>query len=141
MSLAIAQAASEAGKALGAGDLPAALAALDAAREHAAQGRRALKAAASGRRGLATRPGGLRDLVEAHLRQFPGAAFTPHQIGKVLSRSSGAIANALDKLVSLGTAELAADKPRSYRLTPVAPVPGPQDGGTPASAKAAPRAA
>jgi len=31
----------------------------------------------------------------------------------VLTRSSGAVANALDKLVSLGTAELPADKPRS----------------------------
>jgi len=61
-----------------------------------------LKAAASGRRHPATRPGGLRDPVEAHLRQFPDAAFTPHQIDKVLTRSSGAVANALDKLVSLG---------------------------------------
>lgn len=39
---------------------------------------------------LATRPGALRDLVEEQLRKFPGAAFTPHQIGKVLERSAGA---------------------------------------------------
>jgi hypothetical protein len=84
---AVAQAADAAGKALVAGDLPAALAALEAAREQAAQGRRVLKAAAGGRRAPATRPGGLRDLVEQHLRQFPDAAFTPHQIGKVLTRS------------------------------------------------------
>ena len=32
----------------------------------------------------ATRPGALRDLVEEHLRKFPGTAFTPHQVGKVL---------------------------------------------------------
>ena len=74
---AVAQAAAEAGKALAAGDLPAALAALEAAREQAAQGRRVLKAAASGRRGPATRPGGLRDLVEQHLRQFPGRGLHP----------------------------------------------------------------
>jgi len=42
-----AQAADAAGKALVAGDLPAALAALDAAREQDDQGRRVLKAAAS----------------------------------------------------------------------------------------------
>jgi hypothetical protein len=116
--LAIAQAADEAGKALAAGNLPAALAALDAAREQAAQGRRVIKAAASGRHAPATRPGALRDLVEEHLRKFPDTAFTPHQVGKVLTRSAGAVANALDKLVSLGTAELASDKPRSYRLAP-----------------------
>jgi hypothetical protein len=138
---AVAQAADAAGKALAAGDLPAALAALEAAREQAAQGRRVLKAAASGRRGPATRPGGLRDLVEAHLRQFPGATFTPHQIGKVLTRSSGAVANALDKLVSLGIAELASGKPRSYRLAPAAPAPAPHDSGNPGTTEATPSAA
>jgi len=113
---AIAQAAGEAGKALAAGNLDVALAALDTARDLAAQGRRAVKAAASGRRAPATRPGALRDLVEEHLRKFPDAAFTPHQVGKVLTRSAGAVANALDKLVSLGTAEMVTDKPRTYRL-------------------------
>ena len=44
----------------------------------------------------------------------------------MLTRSSGAVANALDKLVSLGTAELACDKPRSYRLAP-----GPDAAGDP----------
>ena len=135
---AVAQAAEEAGKALTAGDLPAALAALDTAREQAAQGRRVLKAAATGRHAPATRPGALRDLVEQHLRQFPEAAFTPHQIGKVLTRSSGAVANALDKLVSLGVAELASGKPRSYRLAP-APALAPRDGG-PGSAPDTPSA-
>ncbi len=96
--LAIAQAADEAGKALAAGDLPAALTALAATRDQAAHGRRVIKAAASGRRAPATRPGALRGLVEEHLRKFPDAAFTPHQVGKVLTRSAGAVANALDKL-------------------------------------------
>jgi DprA winged helix domain len=119
--LAIAEAANAAGQALAAGDLPAALAALETAREQAAQGRRAVKAAASGRRAPATRPGALRDLVEEHLRKFPDAAFTPHQVGKVLTRSAGAVANALDKLTGLGTAQMVTDKPRTYRLAPAAP--------------------
>jgi hypothetical protein len=137
--LAIARAADEAGRALAAGDLDAALAALEAAREHAACGRRAVKAAASGRHAPATRPGALRDLVEEHLRKFPEAAFTPHQVGKVLTRSAGAVANALDKLVSLGVAQMVTDKPRSYRL---APAPAPDAIGEPGtSAEAAASAA
>ena len=68
--------------------------------------------------GAATRPGALRDLVEEHLRKFPGTAFTPQQVGKVLTRSAGAVANALDKLVSLGTAQMVSDKPRTCRLAP-----------------------
>jgi hypothetical protein len=70
----------------------------------------------SGRRAPATRPGALRDLVEEHLRKFPETAFTPHQVGKVLTRLVGAVANALDKLVSLGVAQMVTDKPRTYRL-------------------------
>jgi hypothetical protein len=128
--LAIAQAADEAGKALAAGDLPAALAALDAAREQAACGRRVLKAAASGRHAPATRPGALRDLVEEHLRKFPDTAFTPHQVGKVLTRSAGAVANALDKLTALGTAQMVTDKPRTYQL---ATAPAPDEAGGPAA--------
>ena len=119
--LAIAKAADEASKALAAGDLDAALEHLDVVREQAACGRRAVKAAASGRRATATRPGALRGLVEDHLRKFPDAAFTPHQVGKVLTRSAGAVANALDKLVSLGVAQMVTDKPRTYRLAPAAP--------------------
>jgi len=139
--LAITQAAGEAGKALAAGDLPAALAALEAVRDQAAQGRRALKAAASGRRAPATRPGALRDLVEEHLRKFPGTAFTPHQVGKVLTRSAGAVANALDKLTGLGVAQMATDKPRSYRLAPAAPAPAPDTAGSPGTSAEAARSA
>jgi len=141
---AIAQAADEAGKALAAGNLDVALAALDTARDLAAQGRRVLKAAASGRRAPATRPGALRDLVEEHLRKFPDTAFTPHQVGKVLTRSAGAVANALDKLVGLGTAQMVTDKPRTYQLATAAPeaAPAPDAAGDPAaSAEAAPSAA
>ena len=95
--------------------------------------RRAIKAAASGRRAPATRPGALHDLVEEHLRKFPGTAFTPHQVGKVLTRLAGAVANALDKLVSFGTAEMVTDKPRTYRLAPAAPAPAPDAAGDPAA--------
>ena len=140
--LAITQAADDAGKALASGDLDAALAALEAAREQAAQGRRAVKAAASGRRAPSTRPGALRNLVEEHLRKFPDAAFTPHQVGKALTRSAGAVANALDKLTALGTAQMITDKPRTYRLAPAAPEPAPDAAGDPGtSAEAAPSAA
>jgi hypothetical protein len=141
---AIAQAAAEAGQALAAGNLDAALAALEAARDLAAQGRRVIKAAASGRRAPATRPGALRELVEEHLRKYPETAFTPHQVGKVLTRSAGAVANALDKLVSLGVAQMVTDKPRTYRLAAAAPdAPlAPDAGGDPAaSAEATPSAA
>jgi hypothetical protein len=86
------------------------------------------------------RPGALRDLVEEHLRKFPETAFTPHQVGKVLTRSAGAVANALDKLVGLGTAEMVTDKPRTYRLAPAAPAPdavgGPAAGAEPAASAA-----
>ena len=122
--LAIAQAA--------AGDLDAALAALETARERAARGRRAVKAAGGGRRAPATRTGVLRGLVEEYLRKFPEEAFTPYQVGKVLTRSVGAVANALDKLVSLGTAQLVTDKPRAYRLAHAAPAPAPTQPATPA---------
>jgi len=48
----------------------------------------------------------------------------------VLTRSAGAVANALDKLVGLGGAELVTDKPRSFRLA-AAPAPAPDAGGDP----------
>jgi hypothetical protein len=38
---------------------------------------------------------------------YPGASFTPHQIGKVLPWSAGVVANAMDKMASLGVTELA----------------------------------
>jgi hypothetical protein len=38
---------------------------------------------------------------------YPGASFTPHQIGKVLPWSAGVVARAMDKMASLGVTELA----------------------------------
>jgi hypothetical protein len=97
------------------GHLRAALAGLDEIYEQAAQARRELKAALGGRNAPAARPGGLRDKVLAHLAAHPDGEFTPHEIHKVLSHSSGAIANALDTLVKHGEAELATEKPRRFR--------------------------
>jgi len=111
----------------GRGDAAAALATTDAVCAAAAQGRRLLKAAASGRKprgtGPAARPGQLRDLVAAHLTAHPDADFTPHQIGRVLARSSGAVANALDKLTALGQAQMTCEKPRRYQAAASAPAP------------------
>ena len=77
----------------------AALAGIEEACEQASQARRTLKAVTGGRKAPAVKPGALRELVAAHLRDHPAGNFTPHQIGKKLARSSGAVANALDTLV------------------------------------------
>jgi hypothetical protein len=117
------------------GHLRAALAGLDEIYEQAAQGRRELKAAIGGRMAPAARPGGLRDKVLSHLDAHPGGEFTPHEIHKVLNHSSGAIANALDTLVNLGEAELAADKPRRFRRAARPDAAAPGTGGAASSEK------
>ena len=43
----------------------------------------------------------------------------------MLTRSAGAVANALDKLTALGTAQMVTDKPRTYQFAPAAPAPAP----------------
>jgi hypothetical protein len=48
----------------------------------------------------------------------------------VLTRSAGAVANTLDKLVSLGTAHMITDKLRTY---PLAPASAPDTVGDPAA--------
>jgi hypothetical protein len=117
--------------ALEAGDLGGARRAFQEIRDQAAEAMRAVKtaAASSGRTG--TRPGQLRDLVAGYLCEHPGQEFTPHAIGKALERSSGAVANALDRLVSLGQAALSNERPRRYRhagQTPAAsPAPAAHD--------------
>ena len=126
----VASAAAQAAEMLDGGDTAAALAAMDTICATAAQSRRLLKAAASGRKPRGTtspaaRPGQLRDLVAAHLAGHPDTDFTPHAIGRVLSRSSGAVANALDRLTALGQAQLTSDKPRRYRHQATAATPAP----------------
>ncbi|UZJ33460.1 helix-turn-helix domain-containing protein [Streptomyces endophytica] len=62
-------------------------------------------------------PGALRQMVIDHLQAHPDEAFTATRISRIIERSSGAIANALDKLVSQGIAEQVNDQPRTFRLT------------------------
>ncbi|AJC59519.1 helix-turn-helix domain-containing protein [Streptomyces sp. 769] len=61
-------------------------------------------------------PGALRQMVIDHLHAHPDEAFTATRISRVIEKSSGAIANALTKLVGLGIAEQATDQPRTFRL-------------------------
>lgn len=66
--------------------------------------------------------GALRQQVLTHLNLHPGQTFTPGEIGRALGgRSSGAVANACDKLTADGHAELACEKPRRFRATHPAP--------------------
>ncbi|WTW98195.1 hypothetical protein OG216_34815 [Streptomycetaceae bacterium NBC_01309] len=67
--------------------------------------------------------GALRQLVFEHLNTHPAQAFTPGEIGRAIGgRSSGAVANACDKLTADGLVELACEKPRRFRA------PGPTSG-------------
>jgi hypothetical protein len=113
----LAAAALQAAAVLRDGQVAAALPALEAITGAAAQARRLVRSAASGRRtrGGAARPGQLRDLVAGHLAAYPDAEFTPHAVGRVLGRSSGAVANALDRLTALGQAQLTSEHPRRYK--------------------------
>ncbi|GGT43800.1 hypothetical protein ACFFV7_33255 [Nonomuraea spiralis] len=63
----------------------------------------------------ASRP--LRPDVAAHLMKHPSLAFTANEIAKVLGRSSGAVANALDTLARNGEAELVSERPNRFRAT------------------------
>lgn len=58
-------------------------------------------------------PGALRGIVEDYLRDNSGE-FSPNAIGKALNRSSGAVHNALEKLVESGYAVRTSDKPKRY---------------------------
>src|SRR5262249_14242378 len=59
----------------------------------------------------------LRTIVRDFLAAPPGHEFTPTTISREIGRSSGAIGNALDKLVISGEAILVKDAPRIY-MTP-----------------------
>lgn len=60
-------------------------------------------------------PGALRGMVEDYLRDNSGE-FSPNAIGKALNRSSGAVHNALEKLVGSGYAVRTSDRPKKYSL-------------------------
>jgi hypothetical protein len=60
--------------------------------------------------------GELYALVAQVLATNPELTYTPAQIGNMMRRSPGAIANALVKLVDHGTARLVVTKPKTYQL-------------------------
>lgn len=75
------------------------------------------KAASSGSKNSRLGPGGLDKLVLDHMRKHKGdAPQTASAIGKVIERSSGAVANCLVRLEKQGKVRLAKPKPRSYEL-------------------------
>lgn len=61
-------------------------------------------------------PGGLAQLVAAALARHPDIDYTPTQLSHLLGgRSSGAITNALEKMIKDGVAVRTCDKPKRYR--------------------------
>ena len=60
--------------------------------------------------------GGLASLVIEHMKLNPKAEFTPSELGHVLNRSGGAVANALDKFKSEGDVVQTSEKPKRYRF-------------------------
>jgi len=58
--------------------------------------------------------GALRGMVEDYLTEHPGEQFSPSAIGRALQRSSGAVTNALNKLVANGYAVQTQDKPKRF---------------------------
>lgn len=59
--------------------------------------------------------GALRDAVRQHLLDHPDSTFTPTALSKALSKSSGAISNALDALVARSEAVMVREKPRTFQ--------------------------
>jgi hypothetical protein len=58
--------------------------------------------------------GALQGMVQDFLTEHPGD-HGPTAIGRALGRSSGAVANALERLVTAGWASRSNDRPRRYR--------------------------
>ncbi|WP_061294089.1 helix-turn-helix domain-containing protein [Herbidospora cretacea] len=85
-----------------------------------APARAVARPASGGGTGGGVRPGALRDRVLGHLTEHPDKEFTPYEIGRVLDASSGAVANALDRLVALGQAQLTCERPRRFGLAATA---------------------
>ena len=77
----------------------------------------AAPAAPSNKTGLARLgKGELEALVLDYLKANPRGDLTPSEVANVLTRSGGAVANALERLVRDGKAKRVSDKPRRYRL-------------------------
>lgn len=140
--------------------ITAALTALDGADRDAAQAageaiytdsgkvRRLLRTAAAGARSRTasgrakSAPGELRGKVAAHLAAYPGLEFTPHEIGKAIGHSAGAVANALDRLVGLGEAIETCERPRRFTgTTPTPAAEEPDEANTGEATASAPLAA
>lgn len=66
-------------------------------------------------RGPRLAPGALHGMVEDYLREHPEEV-GPTTIGRALSRSTGAVANALERLVTTGYAVRTKDHPKRYAL-------------------------
>ena len=60
--------------------------------------------------------GELEAQVLGHLKAHPKGDYSPSELANSLTRSGGAIANALERLVRDGKAHRISDKPRRYRL-------------------------
>jgi len=80
-------------------------------------------ARAAGAKAPRLAPGGLRGLVEDFLRDHSSEEFSPNRIGKELDRSSGAVHNALEKLVATGYAVQTNAAPKRYALAPTQDTP------------------
>lgn len=65
--------------------------------------------------------GALRGMVEDYLAEHPSEQFSPSAIGKALNRSSGAVNNALDKLVADGYAVQTQERPKRFAIKATAP--------------------
>ncbi|MCA1693757.1 MAG: MarR family transcriptional regulator [Actinobacteria bacterium] len=65
--------------------------------------------------------GALRGMVEDYLAEHTGEQFSPSAIGKALNRSSGAVNNALEKLVAAEYAVQTQDKPKRFTAKATAP--------------------
>jgi hypothetical protein len=61
--------------------------------------------------------GELRANVAVELAARPDLELSPTEIANVLGASAGAVANALDRLVSDGSAVLTCDRPRRFRVS------------------------
>jgi predicted transcriptional regulator len=72
--------------------------------------------AGGGQKATRLASGALRGMVEDFLREHPGDQFSPNQIGQQLKRSSGAVNNALEKLVSDGYALRTQEKPKRFQF-------------------------
>ncbi|GAA2278171.1 hypothetical protein GCM10010402_38480 [Actinomadura luteofluorescens] len=112
--------------ALDGGDGAGALAAVEGVYGGSGKVRRLVRAAANGRPRTASgaprsAPGEMRAKVVGHLTAHPGAAFTPHEVAKVIGHSAGAVSNALDRLTEAGEAELVCDRPRRFTAATARP--------------------